>query len=119
MAVVTPHEEDKLQSNDNKSNETRKLIIYKSFPTLVEIDKKEWDLLKDTVNAEPLPTKWYTRFTAGAYSVAGTAGASLIPYFIKFITFAGKINDKWENIKNDLFTFRLRKYRKHLLPRTV
>lgn len=80
--------------------ESRNVVVYHAFPKFVEVDKNEWELLKSEVNSIPPKTKWYTKFISGAYSVAGTSAASLIPYIIKIIN----ASNHFEQLKNELIT---------------
>ena len=74
--------------------ESRGVIRHESLTEFVEIDKSEWELLKKGVDEMIVPTKWYTHFVSGAYSVAVTAILSLIPYIIQIIGTEGKFSEK-------------------------
>ena len=79
------------------TKEPRGITRYESVTEFVEVDKAEWNLLKQGVNEMIVPTKWYTRFVSGSYSVAATATLSLIPYIIQIIGTEGKLSEKIAN----------------------
>ena len=85
------------------TQESRGITRYESVTEVIEVDKSEWDLLKKGVDEMIVPTKWYTRFVSGAYSVAVTAILSLIPYFIQIVGTKGVFSDKIKSNMHNVY----------------